>query len=49
MATRNGSKLIQAITKSSQRVVSTTVTSPPSAKVIAIDEVTETSVGHVLY
>ncbi|CAG2253475.1 Cytochrome P450 10 [Mytilus edulis] len=37
---RNGTNLIQAITKNSQRVVSTTAASKQSTKVLTIDEVT---------
>ncbi|XP_063428230.1 cytochrome P450 10-like [Mytilus trossulus] len=37
---RNGSNLIQAITKNSQRVVSTTAASKQSTKILTIDEVT---------
>lgn len=41
---RNGSNLIQAITKNSQRVVSTTAASKQSTKVLTIDEVTTQTV-----
>lgn len=44
---RKGSNLIQAITKNSQRVVSTTTASKQSTKVLTIDEVTTQTVRYI--